>query len=101
MKSLLSRLLFETAQPPTSKGRTIRFDVDEPDIRVATGPLDERIALLLQSRAFPMTVREIAAGIASNASQVNKGLKILLAKGRVEIIEMPGSVKEYALRKTQ
>lgn len=99
MKSLLSRLLFETAQPPTSKGRTIRFDVDEPDIQVATGPLDERIALLLQTRAFPMTVREIAAGIASNASQVNKGLKVLVSKGRVDLIETPGSVKEYVLKR--
>ena len=64
---------------------------------VATGPLDERIATFMRMRGYPMTAREIAAGIASNASQVNKGLKIMLSRAEVVVIDIPGSVREYAL----
>ena len=85
MKSLLSQLLFETVMLPTKTGRKICFDVDEPDIQVATGPLDERIALLMQMRGFPMTAREIAVGIASKASQLNIGEKELMGRNAQDI----------------
>lgn len=72
MKSMLSQLLFEPIQPPTRPGRQVKFDMDAPDIQFTTGPLDERIRLLMQHRAYPMTAREITVGISSNASQVNR-----------------------------
>ena len=98
MKSILSQLLFNTVPVPQARGRKVRFDVDEPDIHVATGPLDERISTLLTRHGYPMTAREIAAGIGSNASQVNKGLRILLKQDRVEVVTVPGSIKEYAIK---
>lgn len=97
MKSLLSTLLFEPVVMPKQRGRQIKFDADEPDILVATGPLDERIVLLMRLRNYPMTAREISSGIGSNASQVNKGLRILADRGCVDVIDIPGSVREYAL----
>lgn len=97
MKSFLSQLLFEPVTLPQQRGRHIKFDVDEPDILVATGPLDERIITLMRIRNYPMTVREIASGIGSNASQVNKGLRILVSKGLVDVIDIQGSVREYVL----
>ena len=60
--------------------------------------MDERITLLMRHRGYPMSAREIAAGIGSNASQVNKGLKTLIADGRAEAVEMQGCVREYVLR---
>lgn len=98
MKSMLSQLLFEPVRLPVSRGRQVRFDLDELDIKVATGPLDERIATLLRIRGYPMSAREIAAGIGSNASQVNRGLNALMGQGLVEVIDIPGSVREYTLR---
>ena len=44
-----------------------------------------------------MTAREIATAIGSNASQVNRGLRVLFNEGLVEVVDIPGSVKEYAL----
>lgn len=37
MKKILSQLLFDPVAEPISRERQIRFDVDEPDILVATG----------------------------------------------------------------
>ena len=98
MKSILSQLLFEPVVMPRTAGRQIKFDAEEPDILVSTGPLDERITRFMQMRSYPMTAREIAAGIASNASQVNKGLRVLISRGQVEVIDMPGCVREYVLK---
>ena len=98
MKSILSQLLFEPVVMPRTSGRQVKFDADVPDIMVSTGPLEERITRLLHMRDCPMTVREIARGIDSNASQVNKGLRSLLSRCKVEIIEMPGCVNEYVLK---
>jgi len=98
MKSMLSQLLFEPVKPPVKRGRQIKFDADEPDILVATGSLDERITRLMKLRGYPMSAREIASGIASNASQVNRGLRVLIGTGAVEVIDMPGCVREYALK---
>lgn len=98
MKSILCQLLFEPVQLPSQRGRQIKFDSDEPDILFTTGPMDERITLLMRHRGYPMSAREIASGIGSNASQVNKGLKILMATGRVEVVDMLGCVREYVLR---
>ena len=97
MKSILTQLLFEPVPQPIKRGRSVRFDVDEPDIMVATGPLDERITTLMRLRGYPMTAREIATAIGSNASQVNRGLRVLFNEGLVEVVDIPGSVKEYAL----
>ncbi|MBU3656598.1 MAG: hypothetical protein FGM35_01005 [Rhodocyclaceae bacterium] len=97
MKSMLTQLLFEPVPAPPQRGRSVRFDVDEPQIMVATGPLDERIATFMRLRGYPMTAREISAGIGSNPSQVNKGLHTLIGRGVVEAVEIPGSVKEYVL----
>lgn len=98
MKSILSQLLFDPVQLPAQRGRQIKFDGDEPDILFTTGPMDERITLLMRHRGYPMSAREIATGIGSNASQVNKGLRALMTSGYVEAVEMQGCVREYVLR---
>lgn len=98
MKSILCQLLFDPVQLPAQRGRQIKFDSDEPDILFTTGPMDERITLLMRHRGYPMSAREIASGIGSNASQVNKGLKTLMANGCVDMVDMQGCVREYVLR---
>jgi len=95
---MLTQLLFEPVTLPTRRGRIVKFDVDELDIMVATGTMEERIEILMRHRGYPMSAREIAAGVGSNASQVNRGLRHLVTKGQVEVIEMPGCVREYALK---
>lgn len=97
MKSLLSQLLFEPVAPPVQQGRKIRFDVDELDIHCVTGTMDMRIESLMRQRGYPMTAREIATGIGSNPSQVNKGLSSMMARSQVEVVDLPGSVNEYIL----
>ena len=77
---------------------SVRFDVDEPSIMVATGRLDERISTFMRLRGCPMTAREIFVGIASNASQVNRVLRLMACAGEIEVIDIPGSVKEYVLK---
>lgn len=52
----------------------------------------------MRVRGYPMAGRKIAVGIGTNASQVNKGLRLLLAQERIEVVEIPGNMKEYALR---
>lgn len=98
MKSLIRQLLFEQISEPEQRGRLIKFDVDEPDIMVATGVLEDRIVGLMCMRSYPMTAKEISTGIGSNPSQVNRGLKQLISQSRVEVIEIPGSVKEFILK---
>ena len=98
MKSMLSQLLFDPIPAPPKCGRTVRFDIDEPDILLSTGSLEQRISTLMQAHGYPMTGREIAAGIGSNTSQVNRGLRVLIAHGQIEALNIPGSVKEYALK---
>lgn len=44
-----------------------------------------------------MTAREIATRIGSNPSRVTKGLHALVETGHVEVIDIPGSVREYML----
>lgn len=95
---MLTQLLFEPVTLPTRRGRIVKFDVDEPDIMVATGTMEERIEILMRHRSYPMSAREIAAGIGSNASQVNRGLRHLISQGKVDVVEMPGCVREYALK---
>lgn len=98
VKSFLSTLLFDPIPSPPQRGRTVRFDIEEPDILLSTGPLGERISTLMRVRGYPMAGRKIAVGIGTNASQVNKGLRLLLAQERIEVVEIPGNMKEYALR---
>lgn len=62
---MLSQLLFEPTPLPTSRGCPIRFDIDEPSIELMTGTLEERVASLLHKCGYPMTVKEIAAGMLS------------------------------------
>ena len=45
-----------------------------------------------------MTAREIASRIGSNPSRVSKGLQSLVDDGSVEVINIPGAVREYMLR---
>ena len=94
---MLSQLLFDPVQLPVQGGRQVRFDENDLDIQVSTGALEERIVHLLRVRGYPLTVREITAGIGSNASQTNRGLRLLLARGVVKTIDIPGSVHEFAL----
>lgn len=94
---MLSQLLFEPVQLPKSRGRPIRFDADEPSIELMTGTLEERVANLLLKCGYPMTTKEIASGIRSNASQVAKGLRKLIDQGKVEMIDLDGCVREYIL----
>ena len=98
MKSMLRQLLFEPVRLPESRGRSVRIDADEPDILLTTGPLEERILGLMAIRSYPMTCKEIAVGIGSNASQVNRGLRTLMNRGDVDVVEIPGSVREYVLK---
>jgi len=49
-------------------------------------------------RSYPMTCKEIALGIGSNASQVKRGLRTLMKRGDVEVVEIPGTVREYVLK---
>lgn len=65
---------------------------------ISTGPLNERITMLMRIRAYPMCAREIATGIGSNASQVHRGLKSLASRGLIEVVDMPGCAKEYMLK---
>ena len=95
---MLCQLLFDPVQQPVRRGRQVKFDADEPDILVSTGPMEERITRLMALRGYPLSAREIATGIGSNASQVNKGLKSLIDQGRAEAVEMPGCIREYVLR---
>lgn len=100
MKSILCQLLFDPVLQPSRRGRQVKFDVDELDILVSTGPMEERITRLMALRGYPLSAREIAAGIGSNASQVNKGLKSLINNGQVEVVEMPDCIREYVLCST-
>lgn len=96
---MLSQLLFDSVQLPVQGGRQVRFDENDLDIHVSTGTLEERIVHLLMVRGYPLTVREITAGIGSNASQTNRGLSALVNNGSVVVIDITGSAKEYALRR--
>ena len=97
MKSLISQLLFDPVQQPVKPGRQVRFDEDDVDIMASTGPMDERITTMMRTRGYPMTAREIATRIGSNPSRVTKGLHVLVESGHVEVIDIPGSVREYML----
>lgn len=98
MKSLICHLLFDTVEQPARAGRLVRFDEDDVDIMVSTGPMHERISTMMRSRGYPMTAREIASRIGSNPSRVSKGLKSLVDDGSVEVINIPGAVRKYMLR---
>lgn len=98
MKSMLSQLLFQTAMPPQTRGRMVRFDVNEVDIRISTGPMEDRILHLLKLHGYPLTRTEIAMAIESNASQVSRGIKLLLARDQIDVAASEGRVKEYVLK---
>ncbi len=95
---MLSQLLFQTEMPPQTRGRMVRFDVGELDIRITTGPMEDRILHLLKLHRYPLTIGEIATVIESNASQVSRGIKLLLAKDMLLAVGAKGCVKEYTLK---
>jgi len=82
---------------PVRPGRVIRFGSEEPDIQFATGTLEQRVLWYMASVNYPMTAREIATGIGSNASRVTKGLKSLAKINKVVVVEIDGCVREYSL----
>ena len=94
---MLSQLLIHPVPQPVRPGRIIRFGNEEPDIQFATGTLEERILSYMSSINYPMTAREIATGIGSNASRVTKGLKSLIKSRKVAVVEVDGCVREYSL----
>ena len=97
MKTMLGQLLFGQITVPEVPGRTVRFDREELDIGLATGPMEERVAGVLKQTGYPMTAGEITHVLQSNASQVTRGLRKLIAEARVEAIEVAGCPREYML----
>lgn len=98
MKTMLGQMLFGQISLPEVPGRTVRFDREELDIGLATGPMEERVAGVLKLAGYPMTASEITHVLQSNASQVTRGLRKLIAEDRVEIIDVEGCPREYALQ---
>ena len=98
MPSMISLLLTQPVPQPVNRGRVVRFGVDEPDILFSTGTLEQRIQMFLTVTSCPVTAKEIAAGIGSNASRVTKGLKLLAESNKVSVINVDGCVREYTLR---
>lgn len=97
MRSIISSVLFGVEATHKPKGRVIKFDIEEPPIELATGTMEERIILLLKQRGYPLKGSEIATGISSNTSRVTKSLKLLVEKGTIVAVDVPGCVKEYSL----
>lgn len=96
-KSMLATLLLDKPPKPP-KGRSVRFGTSEPDINFTTGPMPDRVLALLKSAGEPLTAKQIAVGIGSNASRVTATLKSLMSDGKVEQIKIIGCTAEYALR---
>ena len=97
MASILSRLLIHPVPQPSHRGKIVRFDVEETDILFATGTMEERVVSFIRNAGNPVTVKEIAVGIASNPSRVTKAVKLLVKSGKLILIEVEGCVREYAL----
>jgi hypothetical protein len=98
MASMLSSLLFraEVVQP---QGRLIRFDQKEAAISFATGTMAERVISFLSHEQCPMTAKEIAQGIHSNASRVTATVNKLMTEGVVERVKLEGCTSQYCLAK--
>lgn len=86
-----------STQVPTDGGRSVSFACQDADIRLATGPMRERVLGYLLLNGVPSMAREIAAAIGTNQSRVTKTLKDLVDEGEVEPIKHDGCVTEYAL----
>lgn len=82
---------------PFTEGRKITFADMEPDIKLTTGPMRERVILFMFINRIPCMIREIVSGIGSNPSRVTKSLKELVGQGEVECIKHEGCAKEYCL----
>ncbi len=86
-----------STEVPKGKGRVVSFAEPEPDLRLTTGTMRERVLGFLYLTGSPCVAREIAAGIMSNPSRVIKTLKTLIDNGEVLDIKCKGCVTEYLL----
>ena len=86
-----------STEVPKGKGRMVSFAGTDPDIRLTTGSMSERVLGYLYLSGVPCVGRDIAAGIKSNSSRVSKTLKDLISLGEVEVIKHDGCVTEYGL----
>ena len=99
MPSMLSTLLFNKQEEDQqhSGGRVIRFDQREVNINFATGSMEERILSFMKHEDCPLSTREIAAGINSNASRITQTLSRLILEKKVVKIKLDGCVSQYSL----
>jgi len=97
MKLFLSDMLHGRlpTQGPKGKGRTVSFGGSEPDIRLTTGSMQERVLGYLLLNGISAVAREICNGINSPQARVTKTLKDLVESGDVEAIKHEGCVMEY------
>lgn len=95
-KSQLASLFFPVSPVIKQAGRRIQFDVSQPDIRFATGPMNERVFDYLSSTADSATAREIAVAIDSNTSRVTQSLKKMVREKLVAEIVLEGYAMEYS-----
>lgn len=86
-----------STEVPKGKGRIVSFAGTDPDTRLTTGSMSERVLGYLYLSGVPCVGRDIAAGIKSNSSRVSKTLKDLISLGEVEVIKHDGCVTEYGL----
>lgn len=98
MSSILRTILFKEIPKPPNIGRTIKFDVSDPDIRFATGTMHERVLGYLKTRDEPLTAKEIALGIGSTTSRVYVQLKRLVSDRTLSVISVEGFHPEYIIR---
>lgn len=96
-KPQLSTLFFPVSPVITQRGRRIQFDVSQPDIRFATGPMNERVFDYLSSTPDSATAKEIAMAIDSNASRVTQSLKKMVHEKQVIEIVHEGYPTEYCV----
>lgn len=93
---MLKNLLFGPRVVPR-QGRLVNFSCHEPDIRFATGKLNERIIAVLNSSKDPLTPREIAQKMGSDNGRVSVALNRLVSNGAVVKVEIDGCVTEYLI----
>ena len=98
MNSIVSTILFKKIPEQNIPGRFIKFDKTDPDIRVSTGTMRERVLGYLEARDEPLTAKDIALGISSNTSRVYAQLKKLVGEGVLEVFAHNGFHPEYVIR---
>lgn len=97
MTSIIRAILFKEFPPPPDIGRSVRFDVSDPDVRYSQGPIPTRILGYVRSRGEPLTAKEIAQGIDCTTSCVYVNLKNLVNQRSLDVISVAGSHPEYVL----